>query len=63
MPPSIGGLSAALHHITYKNGILLLFFSFSSININADDAPKEDVGSEEVLQCLKLCVVTIQART
>jgi hypothetical protein len=33
------------------------------ININADNATKDDVGSEEVLQRLKFLVATIQART
>jgi hypothetical protein len=38
------------------------FVSFF-VNIKPDNASKDEVGGEEVLQCLKLLVATIQART
>ncbi len=50
-----------LHHIllhtTSSKEISLFFLVF--INIVLNDAPKEDVESEEVFGCLKLFVATI----
>jgi hypothetical protein len=45
----------------YQWNLTSFFLVF--ININADNATKDNVGSEEVLRCLKLLAATIQAQT
>jgi hypothetical protein len=58
MPPSNDGLFCITYKLaTFSNGISLLVF----ININAERGQKDDDGREEVLQCLKFFVVSIQS--